>query len=62
MKPELEKVLRELLAASKDTGELSLDALGEALGTHAISTDDVDTIMHALEGGFIPAGPSGSPA
>ncbi len=50
MKPELEKVLRELLDASKDTGELSLDALGEALGTHAVSTDDVDTIMHALEG------------
>lgn len=49
MKPELEEVLRQLLDTSKDTGEVSLDALGEALGTHAISTDDVDAIMQALE-------------
>lgn len=50
MKPELRAVLDALLAESKDTSEVSLDALGEALGTHAISTDDVDEIMRALEG------------
>lgn len=50
MKPELQAVLDALLAESKDTSEVSLDALGEALGTHAISTDDVDEIMRALEG------------
>lgn len=49
MKPELQAVLDALLAESKDSSEVSLDALGEALGTHAISTDDVDEIMHALE-------------
>jgi hypothetical protein len=49
MKPELQAVLDALLAESKDSAEVSLDALGEALGTHAISTDDVDEIMHALE-------------
>ena len=49
MKPELQAVLDALLAQSKDTSEVSLDALGEALGTHAISTDDVDEIMQALE-------------
>lgn len=49
MKPELEEVLRELLAMSETEGEVSLDAVGEALGLHAISTDDVDAIMHALE-------------
>jgi hypothetical protein len=49
MKPELEAVLASLLAESKETSEVSLDALGEALGTHAISTDDVDEIMRALE-------------
>lgn len=49
MKPELQAVLDALLAESKDTSEVSLDALGTALGTHAISTDDVDEIMHALE-------------
>lgn len=49
MKPELDDVLRHLLDASKETGEVSLDTLGEALGTRAISTDDVDAIMHALE-------------
>lgn len=49
MKPELQAVLDALLAESKDKNEVSLDALGEALGTHAISTDDVDEIMRALE-------------
>ena len=49
MQPELKAVLDALLAESKDSSEVSLDALGEALGTHAISTDDVDEIMHALE-------------
>ncbi len=49
MKPDLEDVLRQLLETSKETGEVSLDTLGEALGVHAISTDDVDAIMHALE-------------
>lgn len=50
MKPELRAVLEALLAESEDSSEVSLDALGEALGTHAISTDDVDEIMRALEG------------
>jgi hypothetical protein len=50
VKPELQAVLDSLLAGSDDTNEVSLDALGEALGTHAISTDDVDEIMRALEG------------
>lgn len=49
MKPELQAVLESLLAESKESSEVSLDALGEALGTHAISTDDVDEIMRALE-------------
>jgi hypothetical protein len=49
VKPELKAVLDSLLAESKQTSEVSLDALGEALGTHAISTDDVDEIMRALE-------------
>lgn len=49
MKPDLQAVLDSLLAESKATSEVSLDALGEALGTHAISTDDVDEIMSALE-------------
>jgi hypothetical protein len=49
VKPELQAVLDSLLAESRETSEVSLDALGEALGTHAISTDDVDEIMRALE-------------
>jgi hypothetical protein len=49
VKPELEAVLKQLLDASDGDGEVSLDAMGEALGTHAISTDDVDEIMRALE-------------
>jgi hypothetical protein len=49
MKPEVEAALKALLDASADTGEVTLDEMGEALGTHAISTDDVDAIMQALE-------------
>jgi len=49
MKKELEEVVRFLLEESKDTGEVSLDTLGEALGVRAISTDDVDDVMRALE-------------
>lgn len=49
MRPELEAVLKQLLAASADTGEVSLDEMGDALGTHAISTDDVDEVMRTLE-------------
>jgi uncharacterized protein (DUF433 family) len=49
VKPELEEVVRVLREAGKATGEVALDALGEALGTRAISADDVDEIMRALE-------------
>lgn len=49
MKKELEEVLRALMDASNESGEVSLDVLGEALGVRAISTDDVDEIMQALE-------------
>ena len=60
MKPELEEVVRVLLEAGKTGGEISLDALGEALGTRAISADDVDEIMRALERqGLRVVGPEG---
>jgi hypothetical protein len=42
-------VVDALLAASEASGEVTLDAIGEALGTRAASHDDVDAILHALE-------------
>lgn len=49
MKPEVRAALEMLLEGSAASGEVSLDQMGDALGTHSISTDDVDEIMMALE-------------
>lgn len=49
LRPELEDVVEVLLAASERSREVSLDAIGDAIGARAVSPDDVDAIMRALE-------------
>ncbi len=39
-----------LLAQSEDSASVSLDAIGDALGTLAVSTDEIDGLITALEG------------
>lgn len=48
-RPELAAVLAKLIADSELTRVIALDAIGEAIGTHAISTDEIDALFSALE-------------
>lgn len=41
--------MEQLLQSSQSSGEVSLDAIGEALGVRAVSVDEVDAIIQALE-------------
>ena len=60
MGPELTHVLDELLARSKDSGALSLDDIGDALGVMAVSQDEIDALVSSLESaGRHVTGPSG---
>jgi len=46
---KLEPVLAQLLADSAASGGVTLDDVGEAIGPVAVSTDDVDALLTALE-------------
>ncbi len=46
---ELLAVLNTLLDASETTLRVELDAIGAALGTMSVSTDDIDALMRELE-------------
>jgi hypothetical protein len=49
LRAELQRVLAELLASSESTGQIELDRIGDALGTVAVSTDEIDALFKALE-------------
>jgi hypothetical protein len=49
MRPELQAIVDELLAASEDSREVHLDAVGEAIGARAITTPEIEAIMDALD-------------
>ncbi len=60
--PKLEVVARRLLAAAERSGsnEISLDAIGDAIGVIPVSTEDVDALMTLLEAaGARVTGPEG---
>jgi hypothetical protein len=63
MRPELETVVAALLARSEDHRTVTLDEVGDALGTEVASADDVDAILLALEaaGRSIVSTPGGDP-
>jgi hypothetical protein len=48
-RPELAAVLARLIADSERTRIVALDAIGTALGTHAVSTEEIDGLFSALE-------------
>ncbi|MGO9712836.1 MAG: sigma-70 domain-containing protein [Polyangiaceae bacterium] len=59
--PKLEPVLARLLAQSDRVRRVTLDAVGEAIGVVAVSTDDVDVLLGALEAaGCEVVGPEGA--
>jgi hypothetical protein len=49
LRRDLEDVVDALMAESETSHDVTLDAIGDAIGTRAVSTDDVDAIMVALE-------------
>jgi hypothetical protein len=49
LRPELIRIVDELAAASSHTKEVSLDALGEAIGTRAVAYVEIDAMISALE-------------
>lgn len=48
-RPELAAALAKLIATSERTRLVALDEIGEAVGTHAVSTDEIDALFSALE-------------
>ncbi|HEX6245919.1 MAG TPA: hypothetical protein VFZ61_33570 [Polyangiales bacterium] len=49
LRPELDRILAQLLAQSADQGRVELDTIGEALGVLSVSTDEIDALIGALE-------------
>ncbi len=59
--PRLVAVAARLIAESEDSKRVTLDAIGEAIGVVAVSTDDVDTLLTWLErAGREVVGPEGA--
>jgi cobaltochelatase CobN len=55
-------VVAEVLGEQLSTVEAVLDfAATEVVPRLARTTDELDAVLHALDGGYVPAGPSGSP-
>jgi hypothetical protein len=48
-RPELEAIVRVLLAQSADGSSLTLDQVGEAIGVAAVSSEDIEVVLSALE-------------
>ena len=60
MRAELQAIVDALLASSRASGELTLDAVGDAIGARAITSEEIDGMFRALEAaGRKIAGPDG---
>lgn len=60
MRAELQAIVDTLLASSAASGEVHLDAVGEAIGARAITTPEIEAIFDALDGaGRKLVGPTG---
>jgi hypothetical protein len=49
LRPALEPIVTELLKRSERSGKVSLDELGEAVGSRSVDADDIDQLFAALE-------------
>ncbi|MDB5216549.1 MAG: hypothetical protein JWO86_4476 [Myxococcaceae bacterium] len=49
MRAELQAIVDALLAASAASGEVQLDAVGEAIGAMAITAPEIEAIIDALD-------------
>jgi aspartokinase-like uncharacterized kinase len=61
LRAELQRVVTKLLMESTDAQDIALDHIGDALGTLAVSTDEIDGIFKRLEaaGRRVVAAPGG---
>lgn len=60
MRAEVQAIVDALLEASEPTKEITLDAIGDAIGTRAITPPEIDELMTALEAaGRVIVGPKG---
>jgi Sigma-70 region 3 len=60
LRSELQAIVEALLAASAASKEVTLDAIGQAIGARAITPVEIDAILAALEAkGRTIAGPEG---
>lgn len=60
VRAEVLAIVDGLLEASEPTKELTLDAIGDAIGAKAITPDEIDALMTALEAaGRVIVGPRG---
>lgn len=49
MRPELEKVVAALLARTPPGGAIGIDAVGEAIGTRAVTPPEIEEMLRRLE-------------
>lgn len=49
LRPELRELVEGLLQATAEGDAIDLDAIGEAIGARAISQDEIDAILSAIE-------------
>jgi hypothetical protein len=49
VRSELQSIVDALLEASASSNEVTLDALGDAIGTRAITPPEIDAMISALE-------------
>lgn len=49
MRPSIERILQALLVNSESSRVVTLDEMGEALGTEVASADEVDALIAQLE-------------
>lgn len=49
LRPELARVVAALVSESASENVVALDAIGEALGTLAVSQDEIDAILTEIE-------------
>jgi hypothetical protein len=60
LRQELAAVVDALLVASEDTRSVTLDEIGDAIGTKSVSTDEIELVFRTLEArGRTITGPEG---
>lgn len=49
LRPELARLVEDLVRGTPEGGAITLDAIGEAIGARAIGQDEIDAMLAAIE-------------